>query len=219
MWYLCSKNSESMTKINNIAFDLGGVVLALSLEGAIREFERIGLSDARQRLDAFQQRGIFADLESGRINVEEFRAKLSEMIGRELTTDDCYQAWHGYVDHVPQRNLDMLLQLRNEGYKVCLLSNTNPYMMMWAGRDFDGEGHPISHFFDHMYLSYECGVMKPSPEIFQMMLSGQQALPEETLFVDDSPKNCEAAASLGIRTLCPQNNEDWTGMLQDYLKV
>lgn len=208
-----------MTKINNIAFDLGGVVLALSLEGAIREFERIGLSDARQRLDAFQQRGIFADLESGRINVEEFRAKLSEMIGRELTTDDCYQAWHGYVDHVPQRNLDMLLQLRNEGYKVCLLSNTNPYMMMWAGRDFDGEGHPISHFFDHMYLSYECGVMKPSPEIFQMMLSGQQALPEETLFVDDSPKNCEAAASLGIRTLCPQNNEDWTGMLQDYLKV
>jgi putative hydrolase of the HAD superfamily len=208
-----------MTKINNIAFDLGGVVLALSLEGAIREFERIGLSDARQRLDAFQQRGIFADLESGRINVEEFRAKLSEMIGRELTTDDCYQAWHGYVDHVPQRNLDMLLQLRNEGYKVCLLSNTNPYMMMWAGRDFDGEGHPISHFFDHMYLSYECGVMKPSPEIFQMMLRGQQALPEETLFVDDSPKNCEAAASLGIRTLCPQNNEDWTGMLQDYLKV
>lgn len=208
-----------MTKINNIVFDLGGVVLALSLEGAIREFERIGLSDARQRLDAFQQRGIFADLESGRINVEEFRAKLSEMIGRELTTDDCYQAWHGYVDHVPQRNLDMLLQLRNEGYKVCLLSNTNPYMMMWAGRDFDGEGHPISHFFDHMYLSYECGVMKPSPEIFQMMLRGQQALPEETLFVDDSPKNCEAAASLGIRTLCPQNNEDWTGMLQDYLKV
>lgn len=208
-----------MTKINNIAFDLGGVVLALSLEGAIREFERIGLSDARQRLDAFQQRGIFADLESGRINVEEFRAKLSEMIGRELTTDDCYQAWHGYVDHVPQRNLDMLLQLRNEGYKVCLLSNTNPYMMMWAGRDFDGVGHPISHFFDHMYLSYECGVMKPSPEIFQMMLRGQQALPEETLFVDDSPKNCEAAASLGIRTLCPQNNEDWTGMLQDYLKV
>ena len=219
MWYLCSKNSESMTKINNIAFDLGGVVLALSLEGAIREFECIGLSDARQRLDAFQQRGIFADLESGRINVEEFRAKLSEMIGRELTTDDCYQAWHGYVDHVPQRNLDMLLQLRNDGYKVCLLSNTNPYMMMWAGRDFDGEGHPISHFFDHMYLSYECGVMKPSPEIFQMMLRGQQALPEETLFVDDSPKNCEAAASLGIRTLCPQNNEDWTGMLQDYLKV
>ena len=207
-----------MSKITNIAFDLGGVVLALSLDGAIREFERIGLHDARQRLDAFQQRGIFADLESGRINAETFRQELSRMIGRELTTTDCYNAWHGYVDHVPQRNLDMLRLLRNQGYKVCLLSNTNPFMMMWAGADFDGQGHPIGHFFDNMYLSYECGIMKPAPEIFQMMLRGQQALAEETLVVDDSPANCEAAARLGIHTLCPHNNEDWTGMLQEYLQ-
>jgi len=204
-------------KITNIAFDLGGVVLALSLEGAIREFERIGLKDARQRLDAFQQRGIFADLESGRISVEAFRLELSRMIGRELSMDDCYNAWHGYVDHVPQRNLDMLRLLRSKGYKVCLLSNTNQFMMMWAGNDFDGQGHPIDDFFDHMYLSYECGIMKPSPEIFRMMLHGQQALPEETLFVDDSPANCEVAARLGIHTLCPQNNEDWTGMLLELL--
>ena len=207
-----------MSKITNIAFDLGGVVLALSLDGAIREFERIGLHDARQRLDAFQQRGIFADLESGRINAESFRQELSRMIGRELTTTDCYNAWHGYVDHVPQRNLDMLRLLRNQGYKVCLLSNTNPFMMMWAGADFDGQGHPIGHFFVYLYLSYECGIMKPAPEIFQMMLRGQQALAEETLFVDDSPANCEAAARLGIHTLCPHNNEDWTSMLQDYLQ-
>ena len=181
-------------------------MLALSLEGAIREFERFGLTDARQRLDAFQQKGIFAELESGRIAAE-----------TELTMQECYEAWHGYVDHVPQRNLEMLQQLRNEGYKVCLLSNTNPFMMMWAGNDFDGKGHPIAHFFDHMYLSYECGVMKPSPKIFQMMLQGQEASPEETLFVDDSTKNCEAAQQLGIHTLCPQNNEDWTSMLQDFL--
>lgn len=208
-----------MSKITNIAFDLGGVVLALSLEGAIREFERIGLTDARQRLDAFQQRGIFADLESGRISAEQFRIELSRMIGRELTMQDCYEAWHGYVDYVPQRNLDMLRHLRSEGYKVCLLSNTNPYMMMWAANDFDGQGHPISEFFDHMYLSYECGVMKPSSEIFQIMLRGQEALPEETLFIDDSPVNCNAANGLGIYTLCPQNNEDWTGMLQDFLQA
>ena len=49
-------------KIKNIAFDLGGVVLALSLEGGIKGFERIGLKDARQRLDAFVQKGVFADI-------------------------------------------------------------------------------------------------------------------------------------------------------------
>ena len=131
--------------------------------------------------------------------------------------DDCYQAWHGYVDHVPKRNLEAILRLREQGYKVCLLSNTNPFMMQWAEKDFDGEGHPISYFFDALYLSYECKVMKPRREIFEMMLNGQHAQPEETLFVDDGPRNVEVANALGMQTLCPQNNEDWIAPLMDML--
>ena len=206
--------------INNIAFDLGGVVIALSYENAIRRFEEIGLRDARQHLDAFHQHGIFGDLESGKATPEEFREELGRIIGREMTIDECYYAWHGYVESVPQRNLDMLLRLRQQGYKVCLLSNTNPFMMQWAcSPAFDGGYHPLDYYFDRLYLSYECKVMKPSPEIFQMMLDSQQAKPEETLFIDDSPKNCAAAQSLGIHTLCPQNNEDWIPSLRSYLSL
>lgn len=206
--------------INNIAFDLGGVVIALSYENAIRRFEEIGLRDARQHLDAFHQHGIFGDLESGKATPEEFREELGRIIGREMTMDECYYAWHGYVESVPQRNIDMLLRLRQQGYKVCLLSNTNPFMMQWAcSPAFDGGHHPLDFYFDHLYLSYECRVMKPSPEIFQMMLDGQHATPEETLFIDDSPKNCAAAQSLGIHTLCPQNNEDWIPSLRSYLSL
>ncbi len=204
--------------IKNIAFDLGGVVLALSYEQAVKRFEEAGLKDARQQLDAFEQRGIFGDLESGRITAEDFRRELSKMVGRELTADECFQAWHGYVDYVPKRNLEALLSLRKRGYRVCLLSNTNPYMMQWANNDFDGEGHPISYFFDALYLSYECKVMKPRREIFEMMLQGQQSVPEETLFVDDGRRNVEMAASMGMHTLCPQNNEDWTEALETLLK-
>lgn len=204
--------------IKNIAFDLGGVVLALSYEQAVKRFEEAGLKDARQQLDAFEQRGIFGDLESGRITAEDFRRELSKMVGRELTADECFQAWHGYVDYVPKRNLEALLSLRKRGYRVCLLSNTNPYMMQWANNDFDGEGHPISYFFDALYLSYECKVMKPRREIFEIMLQGQQATPEETLFVDDGRRNVEMAASMGMHTLCPQNNEDWTEPLETLLK-
>lgn len=206
-----------MSKIQNIAFDLGGVVLALSYEQAVRRFEEIGLANARQHLDAFEQKDIFGDLESGRISPEDFRRELSKLIGREVTMDDCYQAWHGYVDHVPKRNLEAILRLREQGYKVCLLSNTNPFMMQWAEKDFDGDGHPISYFFDALYLSYECKVMKPRREIFEMMLKGQQALPEETLFIDDGPRNVEVAKSLGMQTLCPQNNEDWITPLMNLL--
>lgn len=194
-------------------------MLALSFEQAVKRFEEIGLADARQRLDAFEQKGIFGDLESGRISAEDFRRELSLLVGRELSMDDCYQAWHGYVDHVPKRNLEAILSLRAKGYKVCLLSNTNPFMMQWADNDFDGEGHPIGYFFDAMYLSYECQAMKPRREIFEMMLKGQQAQPEETLFVDDGPRNVEAAKALGMQTLCPQNNEDWIEPLEAMLRI
>jgi putative hydrolase of the HAD superfamily len=207
-----------MGQVKNIAFDLGGVVLALSYEQAVRRFEEIGLRNARQHLDAFEQKGIFGDLESGRITAEDFRRELSLLVGRELTAEACYQAWNGYVDYVPKRNLEAILSLRARGFKVCLLSNTNPYMMQWAERDFDGEGHPISDFFDAMYLSYQCGVMKPRREIFEMMLKGQQAKAEETIFVDDGPRNVEAAAALGMHTLCPHDNEDWTAPLEELIR-
>jgi putative hydrolase of the HAD superfamily len=52
-----------------------------------------------------------------------------------------------------------------------------------------------------------------------MMLEGQQATADETLFIDDSPSNCSAAQALGIHTLCPQNNEDWIPALKSYLKL
>ena len=133
--------------IKNFAFDLGGVVLALSYEQAVRQFEAIGLRDARQYLDAFEQKGIFGALESGQITAEDFRRELSLLVGRSLTMDECFTAWHGYVDHVPRRNLEAILDLRGKGYKVCLLSNTNPFMMQWANRDFDGQGHSIGYFF------------------------------------------------------------------------
>jgi len=207
-----------MKQIRNIAFDLGGVVIALSYENAIKRFTEIGLKDARQHLDAYHQHGIFGQLESGDISAEEFRAALSRLVGRPLSAEECFTAWHGYVEHVPQRNLDRLDLLRRQGYKVCLLSNTNPYMMQWAcSPRFSPAGRPIDDYFDRLYLSYECRVMKPSADIFRIMLNGQQAAPEETLFIDDSPRNCEAARQLGIHTLCPQNNEDWTPLLDDFL--
>ena len=43
-----------------------------------------------------------------------------------------------------------------------------------------------------------------------MMLDGQEARPEETLFIDDSQKNVETAASLGIHMSVPKNGQDWT---------
>jgi putative hydrolase of the HAD superfamily len=61
--------------------------------------------------------------------------------------------------------------------------------------------------------------MKPDERIFRMMLEGQRASADNTLFIDDGRKNVEAASRMGIHTLCPLNNEDWTGMLAEALKL
>ena len=118
--------------IKNIIFDLGGVIITLDQPEAIRRFQQLGIADADQRLNAYTQGGIFGQLEEGKISAETFRIEAGKLAGRELTYDECRHAWLGYAKEVPQRNLDVLRKLRQEGYRLVLLSNTNPYMMSWV---------------------------------------------------------------------------------------
>ena len=204
--------------VKNIVFDLGGVIMTLSQDQAIERFEGLGLKDARQRLNAYTQSGIFGDLEGGRIDAETFRLELSKLVGQEVTYDECCYAWQGYCKEVPQRNLDCLQQLRKQGYRVILLSNTNPFMTAYTHSPaFDGQGHALTDYVDVCYLSFELGVMKPDPLIFSKMLMGEQILPENTLFVDDGLRNVAAASEMGMHTFCPENGADWTAEIYEYI--
>lgn len=206
--------------IKNIVFDLGGVIMTLDPAEALRRFKALGLSDAERYLDAYTQSGIFGNLEEGKITAEDFRSKLSSLTGHELTFDECKHAWLGYRKDVPQRNLDLLKELRAKGYRLILLSNTNPFMMDWAlSSEFDGKGSSLNDYFDALYLSYRLGIMKPAPDFFRQVLDNENILPEETLFVDDGPRNVEAAGKLGFMAMCPDNGSDWTGELRSLLHL
>ena len=206
--------------IKNIVFDLGGVIMTLDPAEALRRFTALGLSDAERYLDSYTQSGIFGNLEEGKITAEDFRSKLSSLTGHELTFDECKHAWLGYRKDVPQRNLDLLKELRAKGYRLILLSNTNPFMMDWAlSSEFDGKGSSLNDYFDALYLSYRLGIMKPAPDFFRQVLDNENILPEETLFVDDGPRNVEAAGKLGFITMCPDNGSDWTGELRSLLHL
>lgn len=205
--------------IKNILFDFGGVVVTLSPDEAVRRFKSLGLVDAEQRLDSYTQTGIFGDLERGRITDEEFRSAFSQLVGHNVTWEQCQYAWLGYCKDVPRRNLDALLRLRREGYRVVLLSNTNPFMMRWAmGDGFDGEGHSLNYYMDALYVSYKCGAMKPDETFFRKVLMAEKILPEETLFLDDGPRNVAVASQLGIKTFFTPSEHDWTKEIYDYLK-
>lgn len=204
--------------IKTIAFDLGGVIITIDQPQAISRFKEIGATQVEDYLNPYTQTGIFGDLEHGLISAEEFRVALGELMGKEFTYEQCAYAWLGYAKDVPQRNLDIVMRLRQEGYRVVLLSNTNPYMMDWAmSPAFDGKGHPLSYYFDHCYLSYQLKKMKPSEDIFREVLRQEQTFPGEVLFVDDGPRNVAAASQIGFRTFCPENGSDWTEEIYKFI--
>ena len=205
--------------IRNIVFDLGGVIMTICQEEAIKRFKSIGLKNVENYLNPYTQTDIFGDIEEGKISAEQFRAKLSELIGKEVTYEECKFAWLGYRQDVPLRNLDILRKLKAQGYKLILLSNTNPFMMSWGlSGEFDGNGNSLESYFDSLYLSYKLGVMKPNKKIFQYIIDNEKIQPGESLFIDDGERNINAARLLGFKTLCPINGEDWTKELIEILK-
>ena len=205
--------------IRNIVFDLGGVIMTICQEEAIKRFKSIGFKNVEDYLNPYTQTDIFGDIEEGKISAEQFRAKLSELIGKEVTYEECKFAWLGYRQDVPLRNLDILRKLKAQGYKLILLSNTNPFMMSWGlSGEFDGNGNSLESYFDSLYLSYKLGVMKPNKKIFQYIIDNEKIQPGESLFIDDGKRNINAARLLGFKTLCPINGEDWTKELIELLK-
>jgi putative hydrolase of the HAD superfamily len=206
--------------IKTIIFDLGGVIITLDHAQAVERFKALGLADADQQLDPYTQNGIFGDLEGGRIDAETFRKELSKLVGRELTADECCYAWQGYAKEVPRRNLEVLKKLRAEGYRLVLLSNTNPFMMEWVDSPlFDGEGHGIRYYMDECYLSYQMQLMKPDDSFFRKVLMKEQIFPYEVLFVDDGPRNVAAASQMGINTYCPVNGANWACEIFDVIRA
>lgn len=198
---------------------MGGVIITLAPDEARRRFESLGLADAGAMLDTYTQQGIFGELEAGRITDEQFRAELGRLVGRQLTWAECQHAWLGYMGSVPRRNLDCLQSLRAEGYRVVLLSNTNPFMMDYVmGSRFDGHPDGLGHYLDAAYMSYKCGVMKPDESFFRKVLAAEATPPGETLFLDDGPRNVAAASQLGMNTYLVENGEDWTTKIRQYLK-
>ena len=78
--------------------------------------------------------------------------------------------------------------------KVLLLSNTNATHLDWVRPRV-----PLLDRFDGLVLSYQLGVAKPDPAIFQEALRRAGTAPDRTAFFDDVEAYARAAQALGIR--------------------
>lgn len=203
--------------IKNIIFDFGGVLVDLDRDEAARRFLSLGVHDIEELLDPYLQRGIFLELERGTYSASRFEDLLNEQYHLSLTHQQVSWAVQGFIKEVPLYKYDYLRELRKK-YYLGILSNTNPYILETVeAPGFLPNGGSLPKMVDRIYASCRMGLLKPSPEIYQKMLSEGQMKPEETLFVDDGIANVEAAQALGIHSILVKNTEDWHDALQDML--
>lgn len=205
--------------IKTIVFDLGGVLIHLNREEALKRFSALGVPDIEKTLDPYLQSGYFLQVEDGRMSKEEFRLALSELSGRELTHEQISHAYMGFLQEVGGYKFDYIDTLRSK-YAVHILSNTNPYVMEFAeSEDFlPHTKRKLSSYCDRKFASCEMGVVKPHREIFEMMIADTGLIPSETLFLDDGPANIAMARELGFVTYCPANGEDWRAAVDRILE-
>ena len=192
---------------------MGGVIFRQDSEEAFRRFREVGL-DPEKYMGAFGQKEFFLDVENGKIDADTFCRKMAEASGREhVSWEEAQHCWLGFLKDVPVERLHYLLELKKH-YHVCLLSNTNPFMMSFTcSSKFSSDGKPISFYFDTLFCSYEMKAYKPDSEIFIKALDTDKMIADETLFLDDSMKNIVAAQRLGLQTLYVKTNEDWRDRL------
>jgi len=195
--------------IKNLIFDMGGVIVDVHLEEAVRQFKAIGVIDAEQQIDSNNHKGFFLDFENGDIDTETFCRLLSDHAGKTIPEKEIVKAWKSIISKPLQFKLDYILELRKQ-YKVFLLSNNNPILIGWARTtDFSDAGLPITHYFDKLYISYEMKCTKPGHLIFEKMIQDSSIIPAESLFIEDGIRNINAAKELGFQVLQVANGEDW----------
>lgn len=198
--------------ISTIMFDFGGVLVDLDMQACVDAFARIGVKNVEQYIGKYSQIGLFLDMESGKISAEEFRAELRRMFQLSVTDAQIDEAWNAFLIGIPEYKLHFLQKLRRQ-YHVIMLSNTNDIHFGQALRkEFSKLGGSIDMYFDHCYLSYQIGMVKPNKDIFHYVLDQEKTSPEKILFLDDGAKNIEMAKQLGFSTYLVKEREDFRSL-------
>ena len=203
--------------IKVIIFDFGGVLINLNRQAAVDKLVELGVHDADSLLNNYQQSGLFLDLESGVVTPDEFRSKLRADYDLQHVTDaQIDEAFLAFLLDVPEHKLQLLRRLKSSAHnadgepvRIVMLSNTNgihfPYCIK---KHFEYDGYKMSDYFHALYLSYEMRASKPDVDIFIKLLEAEKVEPGECLFLDDGPRNIEAAERLGFQTHLVLFNED-----------
>ena len=178
--------------IKNIVFDFFGVI---SSEVAPYWFaERFPEEEAKRLKYQYLE-----PADHGDISRAELFASLSALSGEPA---DKIESDFNRLAVINRDTVDLINRLKSS-YRIALLSNAQGE---WLADILEREN--LGDLFEEMVISSKVRLTKPSPEIYNFLLDKMNLIPCETVFLDDNPKNVEAARSRGMQAILFTNAKD-----------
>lgn len=187
--------------IKNIIFDLGGVIINLSVEKTYQSFATLSGLMLQEVKELVNQSAFFHEYEKGLISDMEFRNHLRGLLQMNVDDTQLDNAWNAMLLDIPIERIRLLERLKGQ-FNLYLLSNTNNiHLQSFNKQVFQLTGFPsLDQYFHNAYYSHLIRMKKPDVEVYEYVLQNNNLHPQETIFLDDNPENLAGAKKAGIKT-------------------
>lgn len=194
--------------ITTIIFDIGNVLADFVWEEHYRSFgydeeTLLRIAKATVKNPAWNEydRGILTDEEVMQKFIES-DPELEDILRKVLKSKKTMVRRNDYA-------IPWIQELRSRGYRCLYLSNFSK-----AAETDCAEALDFIPYMDGGIISYREKIIKPMPEIYQLLIDRYELVPEQCVFLDDTKCNLEAAEKFGIHTIHFRNKEQAVKELQ-----
>ncbi|MCF2625126.1 HAD family phosphatase [Fusobacterium perfoetens] len=178
--------------VKNIVFDLGNVLIKFKPE----EFTEKNISE-KYREDFYRivfKGQEWADLDRGVLEYDEAVKIFSEKLPQ--CAEGIKKLFDNYILDVLEpieENIEIMKSLKSK-YKLYILSNFH-----YPAFDYIFKNWEFFKYFDGKTVSGHCKLLKPERKIYERLCLDNVLEPCETIFIDDTKINIEAAEDFGIK--------------------
>lgn len=190
----------------------------LDIEDCKRAFRSgLGFDGIDDIIDACHQKGIYGDLEEGKLSAEEFRSIVLAGSREGAVEADVDEAMSHILVSIDPYKVDLLKRL-SEKYELYMLSNNNPICLPYSSKMFSDAGIPLEKIFRKSFFSYEMKALKPSEAFYKAVMKEIGRSSDELLFIDDSQKNVDGAMAAGLPAVYYEPGTDLAELLDRVLE-
>lgn len=191
-----------------IIFDLGNVLLPIDLGLTYEAFAAYSSLSAVEIEKKILENQLWVPYESGLQSDEEFRVFLREHLSLNCTDLEFDEAFSALLLDFHQGVYDLVESLTSF-FQLYLLSNTSSiHAKRFTQVKLGPEGQNLFSLFDRVYFSFEMGLVKPNPLIYQQVLEENSLNASDALFFDDNVANINSANLLGIQSFLVDPSQD-----------